>query len=235
MLSKIDISKFLANKHPSKSALNATPRTKRAKGSSSVGGNSALESAKGSGFNPNNLSSFSILQENPVGTKQKWGDLPDESAEGDELITIYDEENKDEESGKGSVPLPQESAKGSGATLPESYFDALTSSSSSAHESSDWITNRINRLRNLPLDLTQMNEVVPPSVPRVRSTPEDRDKWIKFLNGERISHHNKFCGRFAYKMPVRFAPQNSFFIGFFSLNSQCQNDRQNSNSYLYWI
>ncbi len=37
------------------------------KGSSSVGDNTALESAKGSGSNSDNLSSFSILQENPVG------------------------------------------------------------------------------------------------------------------------------------------------------------------------
>ncbi len=67
------------------------------KGSSSVDGNSALESAKGSGSNSDNLSPFSILQENPVGTEQKWGDLPDESVEGDQVITIDDEENKDEE------------------------------------------------------------------------------------------------------------------------------------------
>jgi hypothetical protein len=59
----------------------------------------------------------------------------------------------------------------------------LILSSASAHESSDWITNRINRLRNLPLDSTQMSEIAPPSVPRRRGTPEDRDKWIKFLNG----------------------------------------------------
>ena len=81
------------------------------KGSSSVGDDSALESAKGSGFNSNNLSSSSILQENPEGTEQKWGDLPEESAEGDDLIIIDDEENKDEESAKGSVPLLQESAR----------------------------------------------------------------------------------------------------------------------------
>ncbi len=164
------------------------------KGSSSVGGISALESAKGSGSNPNDLPPFSILQENPVGTEQKWGDLTDESVEDDQVIAIDDEDNKDEESAKGSVPspqesakgsapLPQESAKGSGTTLPESILDAHTSSSASANESSDWITNRINRLRNLPLDSTQMSEIAPPSVPRGRGTPEDRDKWIKFLTG----------------------------------------------------
>jgi hypothetical protein len=153
------------------------------KGSSSVGGNSALESAKGSGSNSDNLSPFSILQENPVGTEQKWGNLPDESAEGDQVITIDDEENKDEESAKGSVPLPLESPNGSDTAPTESNSDAFTSSSASAHVSSDWITNRINRLRNLPLDSTQVSEIVPPSVPRGRGTPEDRDKWIKFLNG----------------------------------------------------
>jgi hypothetical protein len=110
------------------------------KGSSSVGDNSALESAKGSGSNSDNLSPFSILQENPVGTEQKWGDLTDESVEDDQVITIDDEENKDEESAKGSVPLPLESANGSGTAPTESNSDAFTSSSASAHESSDWIT-----------------------------------------------------------------------------------------------
>jgi len=41
------------------------------KGSSSVGGKSALESAKGSGSETNVQSPFSILQENPEGTVQK--------------------------------------------------------------------------------------------------------------------------------------------------------------------
>ncbi len=79
--------------------------------------------------------------------------------------------------------MPQESVKGSGTTLPESSHDARTSSSASAHESSDWITNRLNRLRNLPLNSTQMSEIVPPSVPRGRGTLEDKDKWIKYLKG----------------------------------------------------
>ncbi len=113
------------------------------KGSSSVGGSSALESAKGSGSNANDLPPFSTLQENPEGTEQKWGDLPEEPSEGDDLITIDDEENKDEESAKGSVPLPQESAKGSGTSLPENSLDARTSSSASAPEPNNWITNCI--------------------------------------------------------------------------------------------
>jgi hypothetical protein len=155
------------------------------KGSSSVGGNSALESPKGSGSNSDNLSSFSILQENPKGTIPKWGDLLDESAEdeGDDGITIVEEENKDKESAKGSVPLLQESAKGSGTVLPESNPDAFTSTSASAPEPSDWITNRLNRLRNLPLSSARMEQIIPPSVPRGRCTAEDRDKWIKFLSG----------------------------------------------------
>ncbi len=154
------------------------------KGSSSVVGSSALESAKSSGSNPNVLPPFSTLQENPEGTEQKWGDLPEESAEGDDLIIIGDEESKDEERAKGSVRWPQESAKGSGTTLPESSHDAVTSSSASEPEpSDDWITNRIHRLRNLPLNSTQMSEIVPPSVPRGRGTPEDKDKWIRYLQG----------------------------------------------------
>ncbi len=167
------------------------------KGSSSVDGISALESDKGSGLNLSVLSSFSILKENSVGTEQKWGDLPDESAEGDELITIDDEENKDEESVNGSVPSPLESTNGSGTALKESNSDAFTSSSASAHESSDWITNRINRIRNLSLDPTQMKEIIPPSVPRGRGTEEDKAIWHKFLNGTALIEQNASSARTA--------------------------------------
>ncbi len=97
MLSKTDISKF-NNKFLAHSSDKESD-----KGSSSDGDSSALESAKGSGSNSNDLPPFSTLQDNPEGTEQKWGDLPEESAESDDLITIEDEENKDEESAKGAV------------------------------------------------------------------------------------------------------------------------------------
>jgi hypothetical protein len=57
------------------------PDKESAKGSSSVDGNSALESAKGSGSYPIDLSPSSIVKDNPEGTSPKWGDLEDEPEE----------------------------------------------------------------------------------------------------------------------------------------------------------
>jgi hypothetical protein len=95
------------------------------KGSSSVDGNSAQESAKGSDSNLSILSPSSIVRENPEGTSPKWGDLEDEP-----------EEIANEKSDKVSVPKPLESAKGSGTTLTEeSNPDASTGSSAIVHVS----------------------------------------------------------------------------------------------------
>jgi hypothetical protein len=174
------------NKHPSKSALSATPLTKRATkalATSSVDGNSALESTKGSGSNLSVLSPSSIVRENPEGTSPKLGDLEDEP-----------EEVANEKSDKVSVPKPLESAKGSGTPLTESNPDASTSSSAIAHESSSWIANRIGRLENI-LDPTQMKEVVPPSVPRGRGTAEDKAEWNKFLHSTALIEQDASSAR----------------------------------------
>jgi hypothetical protein len=145
-------------------------------GSSSVEGNSALDSAKGSGSSPTHyvldLPPFSTLKENPEGTEQKWGDLPDESAEGDEIITIDDEENKDKESAKGSVSLPQESTEVSG-TAP------MASNSVSAPDPSTSVQGS-----------SSVDSVEFPSVPRGRGSDEDRAQWAKFLSGTPLTEHN---------------------------------------------
>jgi hypothetical protein len=49
-------------------------------------------------------------------------------------------------------------------------------------ETYNWITNRIDRLNKLPLSAAQRRAIVPPSVPRLSGTPEDKTKWIRFLN-----------------------------------------------------
>jgi hypothetical protein len=149
------------------------PDEESAQGSSSVDGNSAQESAKGSGSNPIVLSPSSTVKENPEVTNPKRGHLEDEQADGDDGITT----DEYKESAKGSVSLPLEDAKGSGSALMASNSVAAPNSAASAQESSS--------VHNVEL----------PSVPRDRGSAADKAQWAEFLTGAALTTQNASSAR----------------------------------------